>query len=285
MFGRDKPSSVLCPSCGSLVGIKDARCLICGRVRPGLFGLAPLLRLLGQGAGFETIVMWACGALYIATLAVDPRAIEASGLLSFLSPSNKAVFLFGASGALPVFRLGRWWTVLSAGWLHGGILHIAFNMMALRDLGPLTAHLYGTARTVIIYTVASAVGFLASSTVGYYLPYLPILHGGARMTLGASAAIFGLIGALLHYGRRGGSRALSEAATRWALGGLAFGFFVPGIDNWAHLGGLAGGYLAARWLDPLLPERGDHVLMALICLLLSAASIVASVVVGLPSGA
>jgi rhomboid protease GluP len=285
MFGRDKPSSVLCPSCGSLVGINDVRCLICGRARPGLFGLAPLLRLVGRDVGFETLVMWACGALYIASLAVDSRSIETSGLLSFLSPSNEAIFLFGGSGALPVFRLGRWWTVLSAGWLHGGVLHIAFNMMALRNLGPLTAHLYGTARTVIIYTVASVVGFLASSAVGYYLPFLPILRGGVFMTLGASAALFGLIGALLYYGRRGGSRILREAAARWALGGLAFGFFVPGIDNWAHIGGLAGGYLAARWLDPLLPERGDHVLIALFCLLLSAGAIIASVVVGLPPGA
>jgi rhomboid protease GluP len=284
MFGRDKPSSVLCPSCGSLVGIKDARCLICGRARPGLFGLGPLLRLVGQDMGFVAVVMWACGALYIATLAADSHSIEGSDLLSFLSPSNKAIFLLGASGALPVFRLGRWWTVLSAGWLHGGVLHIAFNMMALRTLGPLTAHLYGTARTIIIYTVASVVGFLASSAVGYYLPFLPILRGGVIMTLGASASLFGLIGALLYYGRRGGSRALREAAVRWAVGGLAFGFFVPGIDNWAHIGGLAGGYLAARWLDPLLPERGDHVVMALVCLLASAASIIASVVAGLPSG-
>jgi membrane associated rhomboid family serine protease len=52
---------------------------------------------------------------------------------------------------------------------------------------------------------------------------------------------------------------------------------MPGIDNWAHLGGLAGGYLTARWLDPLLPERGDHTTLALICLLLSAASILASI--------
>jgi rhomboid protease GluP len=62
---------------------------------------------------------------------------------------------------------------------------------------------------------------------------------------------------------------------------LFFGFVMPGVDNWAHLGGLAGGYATARVLDPLKPERGDHVLVALGCLVLSLLSIVASVVEGL----
>ena len=279
MFGRERPSSVLCPSCGSLVGIRDDRCLNCGRVRPGLFGLAPFLRALGQDGGFVAVVLWACGALYLATLAVEPDAISSSGILSFLSPGNRSLLLFGASGVVPVFAWGRWWTPLSAGWLHAGLLHIGFNMMALRTLGPLTTHVYGTARTFIIYTLAGVAGFAASSVAGYlHLPWTGLF------TLGASAGLFGLIGALVYYGRRGGNRALREAAIRWALSGLAFGFFFRGIDNWAHIGGLAGGYLVARWLDPLLPERGDHVLMALGLLLLSAASIVASVAAGLPRG-
>ena len=60
-----------------------------------------------------------------------------------------------------------------------------------------------------------------------------------------------------------------------------FGFVFPGIDNWAHLGGLAGGFATARWLDPLKPERIDHVLAALGCLGLSLASVLVSVVDGL----
>jgi hypothetical protein len=57
---------------------------------------------------------------------------------------------------------------------------------------------------------------------------------------------------------------------------------VPGVDNQAHLGGFVGGYLTARFLDPLTPERGDHLLVALVCLVLTAVSVVASVVTGLP---
>jgi rhomboid protease GluP len=287
MFERQRSGSVLCPSCGSLVGVGDDQCLICGRKRPGLWGFAGILRgLVGDDSGFVTLVLWACGALYLASLVVGREGSASGGGLtwfSFLSPGGESLFLFGASGYLPFFGYGRWWTPLSAGWLHGGLLHIVFNMMALRDLGPLTVHLYGVARTAIIYTVASVVGFLASSLAGEYLHFLPFLHG-ARMTIGASASLFGLIGALLYYGRRGGSIALRQAATRWAVSGLVFGFVVPGIDNWAHIGGLAGGYLTSRWLDPLLPERGNHVIAALACLLLSAAAIAASLVVGLPPG-
>jgi rhomboid protease GluP len=203
-------------------------------------------------------------------------------LLSFLSPSTEALFLFGASGAIPVFGYGRWWTFLSAGWLHGGILHIVLNMMALRNLAPVTAHLYGAARTVIIYTVAGVCGFVASSVAGAFLPFMPRVLRGAGITIGASAPIFGLIGALLWYGRRGGSSYISQQAKSMALGMLLFGFLVPGIDNWAHLGGLGGGWLTARILDPLMPERGDHMVIALCCLALSVAAVVASVVVGLP---
>jgi rhomboid protease GluP len=278
-----RPSSVLCPSCGTLVGVKDAQCLSCGRRYPGMWGFAHLLRDLGDDMGFARLVMWACGALYLACLATDPEGMRMSGLLSFFAPSPRSEFLFGASGALPVFQAGRWWTVLSAAWLHGGILHILFNMMWVRDLAPATARLYGPGRAVIIYTVAAITGFLLSSAVGFYLPGLPmILHGAVGITVGASAPIFGLIGALLHYGRRGGSALIGQQARSLALTMLLFGVIMPGVDNWAHLGGLAGGYLSSMFLDPLKPERGDHLLLALACVVLSAVSVGASVLTGLP---
>jgi rhomboid protease GluP len=276
---RQTSGSVICPSCGSLVGVNDEACLICGRRRPGLFGFSALLRHVGHDMGFVPVVMWGCGALFLATLASDSGRIGTSGILGMLSPSSASLFLFGASGAVPVFGYGRWWTVLSAAWLHGGILHIVFNMMGVRNLAPATAHLYGAARTVIIYTVAAITGFLASSTVGAFAPQA---LGGARFTVGASAPLCGLIGALWWYGHRGGISQLTQQVKQMALGLVVIGFVMPGIDNWAHLGGLAGGWITARILDPLLPERGDHVVIALVCLALSVASVVASLVVGLP---
>ena len=246
-----------------------------------MWGFAHLLRNVGDDMGFAVLVMWACGALYLACLAVDPEGMRTSGLLSFLSPSSRSLFLFGASGAGPVFGAGRWWTVLSAAWLHAGVLHILFNMMWVRDLAPATARLYGPGRAVIIYTVSAIAGFTASSLAGAFLPFLPRFLTGAGMTVGASAPIFGLVGALLYYGRRGGSSHIGQQAKSLAITMAIFGFIIPGIDNWAHGGGFAGGWLAARWLDPLKPERADHVLVALFCLALSLASVGFSVVSGL----
>jgi rhomboid protease GluP len=279
MFGSKRTGSTLCPSCGSLVGVNDESCYTCGRRFPAMWGLSSLLRGGRLEDLFVPLVLWGCGALYLASLAIDPGGIRMDGLFGFLGPSAPALHRLGGSGAVPVFGLDRWWTVLSAGWLHGGALHIVFNMMSVRDLGPIMVKLHGFARAIIIYTVSGAAGFLASSLAGRYLP--DFLRG-AHLTIGASAAIFGMMGALLHYSRRGGSRHLRETVRGWILGGLAFGFFMPGIDNWAHLGGLAGGWLASSWLDPLLPERGDHMIGAALCLLATVAAIVAAVAVPIP---
>jgi rhomboid protease GluP len=137
--------------------------------------------------------------------------------------------------------------------------------------------MYGAARMVIIYVLAGVSGFLLSSVAGAYFPPLPFLRGG-QFTVGASAAVSGLIGAILYYGRRSGSSMAAQYASQTALMLVLYGFFMPGIDNYAHAGGFAGGYLVGRLLDPLQPERGDHTMIALVLLGLSALSIVASVV-------
>jgi rhomboid protease GluP len=273
---RQKWGSVVCPSCGQLVGVNDDQCLNCGRRNPGLWGFAPLLSRWGRDVGFTEFVVGGCIALYALSLLFDFSGVNSRGILNFLSPSLSSLFLFGASGSIPVFRYGRWWTLLSASWLHGGILHIFFNMMWIRQLGPATAEMYGASRMVIIYTVAGVTGFLAS-TLSIYAPFLR----GAGYTVGASAAIFGLLGALVYYGRRTGSTIVGEQAKSWAIMLGIFGFIMPGVDNWAHLGGFAGGYWTAKLLDPLRPERLDHLVAALVCLALTVIAVVFSVLHGL----
>jgi rhomboid protease GluP len=280
MFKRQRTGSVVCPSCGNLVGVNDARCYTCGRWNPGMWGFAQALRRLGNDFGFTNVVIGACSALYGLTLLASRGQIGMGGLFSLGRPSDLALFLFGESGAIPVFGYGRWWTILSAGWLHAGLLHIVFNMMWVRQLGPATGQLFGASRLVIIYTIGAAVGFLASSIAGVLLPGVPFL-GGAGFTVGASAPIFGLLGALVSYGNRTGSSLVRGQAWSWALTLFVFGLFMSGVDNWAHAGGFAGGYLAARWLDPLKPERTDHVVVALACLALTLASVAWSIVQGL----
>jgi membrane associated rhomboid family serine protease len=275
VFRRQTSGSVLCTSCGVLVGVNDDRCYNCGRRNPGLWGFAPVLRALGHDLGFVPFVIGTCIVLYALTLVASGPNIGMGGLFSLLAPNQRSLILFGESGAIPVFVLGRWWTVLSASWLHGSALHILFNMMWVRQLAPATADLYGPGRMVIIYTLAGVAGFLLSSVAGAFVPPLLFLRGGLY-TVGASASIFGLLGALVYYGRRGGSRIVGSEALSYALMLGVFGFLMPGVDNYAHAGGFGGGYLAARLLDPLKPERIDHIVMALVCLAASILSVVAS---------
>jgi rhomboid protease GluP len=265
-----------------LVGVNDSECLNCGRKNPGLWGFAPALRNLTD-VNIAPIVIYSCILLYLGMLLYDPRGIQMGGMFSMFSPSTESLFIFGASGALPVFEYNRWWTPLSAPWLHAGLLHILFNMMWIRDLAPAVASLYGSSRAFIIFTISGVSGFVMSSIVGAFLPFLPRPLAGAQLTIGASASIFGLLGALVYYQRRAPSRLIGTQAAGFAVAMLVFGFIMPGVDNWAHLGGLAGGFLSAMVMNPLKPERGNHAIIALLCLLASAAAILLSFLEGIPA--
>lgn len=278
MFQRKRTGSTLCPSCGKLVGVNDDVCWNCGRKKPGMWGLTAVFRQLGKDMGFVQVVIVGTAFLYLAMLIVDPAGIQSGSLFSIGMPSQDSLLRFGAAGRFPVWVFGRWWTLLSAGWLHAGLLHIGFNLYWIRLLAPETAELYGAGRMVVIYTISSIVGFFVSSSIGLLVPFF----SGAGLTVGASAPILGLLGALVHYGRRTGSSIVGRQAWSYAIFMIAFGFLMRGVDNWAHLGGFAGGYLASMLVDPRRPERGNDFVLALICLVATAASIVASLVVPLP---
>jgi rhomboid protease GluP len=202
-----------------------------------------------------------------------------NGMSPLLAPSDRALFLLGSSGAVPVWWYGRWWTILSAGWLHANILHIGMNMLGARQLAPLTADIFGPGRAIIIYVLSGACGF-ALSSVGIFIP-IPFL-GGAGYTVGASAPLCGMLGALMAYSRMGGSSMLGAQVKSWILSMAIFGLLFRGIDNYAHAGGFIGGYLVARWMNPFKPERLDHLIWGLLCLLITFLAILASVLYGLP---
>jgi rhomboid protease GluP len=282
MLRRRTTGSVVCPSCGSLVGVRDEKCYTCGRAHPGLWGFGPMLRNIGTTVGFAQLVIGACVTIWVVMVLLSGGDIRAGNMMSAFSPSPRILFLFGESGAVPVFVTGRWWTVLSAGWLHAGLLHIALNMYWVYMMGPAIADLFGSARTVIIYTVGGITGFLLSSFAGEYLSHLPIpFLQAAGFTVGASAPVFGLIGALYHYGRTASS-SVKQQANFFIIQAVVFGLLVPNIDNYAHLGGFVGGYLASAFMNPLARERGDHLLIAIGCIAATVLAIAASIVHGLP---
>lgn len=240
-----------------------------------MWGFAPLLRGLGRDMGFGQLVMGGCALLYVLSLLLSRGDIGMSGL-NLLAPSNPALLMLGASGAVPVFGYHRWWSFLSAGWLHGSLLHIGMNMLWVRQLAPAVAEIWGPGRSVTIYTVAGVCGFFLSTAAFLLFGSLPLL-GGAIITVGASAPIFGLLGALVAYGRMGGSAHVTSEAKTYAIVLFVFGLLGSGVDSWAHAGGFLGGYAMARMLNPFKPERLDHLIWGMACLVATLLAVLASV--------
>jgi len=276
VFKRQTEGSVICTSCGVLVGVNDDTCYNCGRRNPGLWGYGPALRSLGRDLGFVNIVTGGTIIMFVLSLILSRQGVQ-----MMMAPSGQILYLLGASGAFPVVSEGRWWTLLTAAWLHGGIMHIFFNVMWIRQLGPEIANLYGAGRMIIIYTVSSITGF-ALSTALYLLPIHLPFFGGATLTVGASAPIFGLLGALVYYGRRSGASHIGQAGLQYALIAGVMGFILPGVDNSAHLGGFIGGYAISLILDPLKSERIDHLAIAVGCLVVTLLAVIWSVITALP---
>jgi rhomboid protease GluP len=144
---------------------------------------------------------------------------------------------------------GEYWRLFTAMFLHAplgarfGIFHILFNMYILRIYGPNVEEAFGKVRFVVMYLIAG----LAGGTLSYLL-------SDCRVSgVGASGAIFGVVGILLVYLYRRRSSTFVRAYQRSLMTfvgiNLVFGFVVPGIDNWAHIGGLAGGLLLGAGLD------------------------------------
>ena len=278
---RQTQGSVVCPTCGRLVGVQDEKCFGCGRARPGLWGFGPAVQGLTRDLSFATIVTFGCIGMYVVAILLNPQALaQSSGIFSLFSPGGLETFLLGSSGAAPIFGYGRWWTVFSATWLHGGLLHIGFNLYWLRRMSDEVGTLFGTGRLAIIYVLAGAVGFLGTAVMALFP--LPGFLQGAGNTVGASASLCGLLGATWAYGQAHKDWLIQQNVKSFAISILIFGLLMPGIDNWAHIFGFLGGYLVAKALKPLEGEGAIHPIIGGVLLVISLLAIIASVIHGLP---
>jgi len=237
-MAQNQRGSVLCPNCRKLVSTDEIQCPYCGISRPGSWWKNNTWSMgfyrsdqIVKSLIYLNIGMYIVSLLFtskFSSLSINPFFV--------LSPENDSLLLLGATGTIPIDRLHRWWTLISANYLHGSILHILFNMLAFKQLAPLVIREYGSHRMLIIYSF--------SGTIGFGVSYL----AGVSFTIGASAAICGLMGALLYYGKsRGGiyGQTIYKQVATWAAGIFLFGLMVPGIDNWGHGGGLIAGVFTA----------------------------------------
>ena len=231
---RKTSGSSLCYACGKLNRVDASVCFYCGRRNPGLWGFGPWLGRLAGRLDFARIVTVVCIAAYAASLLLDPAAaMRPRGVFNLLSPSGGALLALGMTGAYP-WQLGYWWTLLTAIYLHGSLLHIAFNLLWIHQLAPAVEQAYGRSRLVLIFTGGGVLGFVISN------------WAGVGTTIGASGAVFGLLGAMAAYGRsRGGlfGMAVFRQYWQWAVVLFVMGFLMPGVNNFAHAGGFVGGYL------------------------------------------
>jgi rhomboid protease GluP len=228
----------MCPHCRAFITTSDRVCPYCNeRVGPRAVerrGGGPLLGGFIPHARFVTVMILLINfGLYAATALYSMNQREGGGALDV---DVRTLFLFGAKYT-PAIALGQLWRLVTAGFLHGGLLHILMNSWVLFDLGAQVEEVYGQHRMIAIYFAATVAGFWASA---WWSP---------AISVGASAGIFGLIGAMIALGvlhRSALGDAIRGMYLRWAIYGLLFGL-LPGlaIDNAAHLGGLAAGFALA----------------------------------------
>ncbi|MDE0668134.1 MAG: rhomboid family intramembrane serine protease [Acidimicrobiia bacterium] len=141
---------------------------------------------------------------------------------------------------------GEWWRLFTSGFLHANILHVGFNVLLLGLLGASLERQLGVARYVLLYLAA-----LLSGSMG------ALLVSPRALTIGASGAVFGLMGAHLMVSRALGRRARDSGVMGLLVLNLVTTFLFPNISIGGHIGGLAGGLLAS-WIL-LAPDRGGRV--------------------------
>ncbi|MFN8587455.1 MAG: rhomboid family intramembrane serine protease [Candidatus Eisenbacteria bacterium] len=276
---RQRTGAIVCPRCERLIAANEKRCPNCGTWQPGMFGYGPALsRWLGGSLDITNAITLTCVALYVLSLALDPMAIFQfrGGIFGILSPSGEALFKLGMTGGYQLVT-GQWWTLCTAIFLHGGVLHILFNMAVMRQYLPNVEHLFGPVRAYTIFMIAGIAGFALSAGTGLFF--------GVHNTVGASGAIFGLLGALISYGRRTHQSFVTNQLWGSAIMMFVMGFLMSGVDNWAHAGGFAGGYLCAQFMPTAgRREQAGELVLAGVLTLVTVAGFVLSLFGFAPGG-
>lgn len=231
------------------MGVAD-HCPWCGSPRPGKASeffsrLSPDLLRANQSVG-EIIIKITIAMFVVQLLAALLLGGFGFFIKSIWSVPGGVIDLLGASS--PELFNGRWWGPFTATWLHGGGLHILFNMMAIRQIADFIEQTTTRSFTWLAYILTGVGGFTLSALAGHF-------------SCGASASIFGLIGlgmAIAFLLGNGTDDPMFKALLSWAAMGLLFGFLFPGIDNTAHLGGLlTGGVLGLIW-SPMRSKKRFH---------------------------
>ena len=276
--GEDRPKRPqLCPSCGQLVGAEQNRCGACGTSMT--FSLAAASRglagIMPQPHPVTKLVMGLNFIMFLITMVATYAATQQLSILGRVS--GQVLFRLGARDTYDLVARLQWWRLVMPIFLHGSLLHIGMNTWVLLDMGPALEELYGSSRFLFLYVATGIFGFVFST--GWDL-----IWGHIGSSVGASGAILGLVGLQLAIsGQRGGAyfQMMRRSLIQWIIIIFAFGFFMGGIDNAAHFGGLVSGYLLGRIFTDREPadavERRRATLLALVALGVVVASFAAMI--------
>lgn len=231
----------MCPNCRALLSTADRVCPYCEFqilaprppvARRGTEAAEVLGGFIPQDRFVTFIILTINAGLYVACLLMNPEGSD------FGDVNGRVSALLGAKRGDWIMQNGQWFRLVTAGFLHGSLLHILMNSWALFDVGAFVERTFGVWRYLAIYFASTVGGYLLSSNMSYY-----------TLSVGSSAGIFGLIGSLIAVGmldRSAMGEEIKQQAVRWAIYGLVIGC-LPGMDNAAHVGGLVTG-LAVTWL-------------------------------------
>ncbi len=254
----------MCRNCGALVGADELSCSACGAPKVSAAAPSPQSQAPYPAPVHDRETIRFARAIlsrpYIFTIIFLAANIFVFFLTSQAGANeNPAVLMrFGAKVNFLIDRWGEWWRFVTPIFLHGNVAHLVMNMYGLWVIGPYVERLYGSAKFVFFWVATGVAGVVAS-----YLSVQPSLHAsfpigrfifkaGDAISVGASGALFGLIGVLFVFGIKfrhelpdGFKRAFGTGMLPTILLNIAIGFIIPVIDNAAHLGGLIAGALLA----------------------------------------
>lgn len=202
---------------------------------------------------FTTALVVAVVAVHLMVFCLEQSIWEGRLLGPFPDIRTKALLVFGARFT-PAISAGEPWRLISCVFLHGDMMHLGLNMVALFGLGRICEAVYGPARLSWLLLVSGVSGSVLS------------MYGGTPLSVGASGAVFGLLGAGVVFGLRYRhylegplKKVFGRGLMPWVILNISIGLFVPQIDNLGHLGGLAGGAVMALILgNRVIPGEEGH---------------------------
>ncbi len=234
--------AILCPKCRAMTAEDAGRCPACGARLGGVLKVSLLARHAGR-LNFTKAVAAACFAVYFLGLTAGGVGESHGDFLRLFSPSVDGLLIFGLQSTSAILARGELWRIVTAMFVHLGVVHLMMNLLSLNFVGGVVEEDYGIPRYVQIFVFSGMAAGAASLAFG--------LDTG-----GASGAICGLIGAEVVYGYvRGGEygRTIRLFMLKWMAVNVVFGCMLPGVNNVGHLAGFAGG---ALWGWMANPERG-----------------------------